>query len=123
MDTPLKARGEAEIKIGSRMVRVKSSYSSLCAIEEALGHSVLLLASRGQEKDIKVRDIAILLSCMAQAAGEKLSEQEAGDLLVENGYLTPLPALMTVFTSALKAGSDEQQDVPPKAEGGVVPPP
>jgi hypothetical protein len=114
MSTPLKARGESEAFIGGRKIRLKASFASLCAVEEALGTSVLLIAMRVKKSDIRIRDVALMLSAFATEAGENLSLDEAGKLLFENGYLAALPALVTLLTDSIRAGNGERdkEDLP-----------
>src|ERR1017187_8151236 len=100
-DTPLPQRGEGVVSLGKRDVKMKVDFKALSRIEEKLGGSVLIIVKRAGTGDIRSSDLALVLHECAVSAGEKLTYDECGDLLVQGGIIMASPVIMDILAQAV----------------------
>lgn len=108
MNAPLPQRGEFEMVVGDRTIKLKFSYSSMARMEQRLGYSLTKMSTEVAQMNIKLNAIVAVVYEAALAAGEKkVTEESLGDLFVANGYTTVARKVMECVLKMMTSGKEE----------------
>lgn len=107
--TPLPQRGEFEILIGDRTVRLKFSYASMARMEQRLGYGLTKLAQDVSQMNIKLNAIVAVVCEGAHAAKDlkDMDEEKIGDLVISSGYTVTARKVMECVMKMMTTGKEE----------------
>lgn len=95
-------RGEASIRVGGEVLKLRPSFSSLVAAEVELG-SLFALVERAAEGELSLAEIATLfdhLSVEERPVG--IDRARIGEAIVETGLVAITPQLRAILGEILK---------------------
>jgi len=109
MESFSSVRGESTLSVNGRDIRVRASYDALSNIEEAVGGDLILfLKKMGVNQSIPVSTAAKIFYFLAKAGGNKMTVQECGQALLDNGFMTITMKLLVILGESMNAGSNEK---------------
>ena len=96
-----------KVTVAGRECQLRYPISSLKAIEQELGHSILKLANQASDADISIASLEAVLFYGLRGADDSLSQKEV-ESLIESDYMGALQAFTAAITKAL--GADSESD-------------
>jgi hypothetical protein len=110
---PNPLRSEVIVTIGGKAYGMRPAYSAIVKIEKALNTRLIKLMERLQFGDIGVEDVATILACFINANPDnpgKVSVEQIGDKIIEEGFINFLQPLAEVFGFIIKAGPKNKSE-------------
>jgi hypothetical protein len=99
-NTPIKARGEASIVLGTALIKLKVNYKVLMRIEAQL-HGLGALFQRFSALDLRLEDLAVMLHEMSSEAGSTYTKDECAEMLFDNGSMMNAKAVIQPLVDAM----------------------
>jgi len=97
------ARGEAELSVGGRAMRIRPSFAALVAAEGEVG-PLLTLVDRAAEGRLTLAEIeALLWHCLADRP-DGLDREMLGEGLLDQGIGAAMPPLRMILRQILAGG-------------------
>lgn len=98
-----KQRGEAEIQLAGKTYVLRPTFEVLCNIESALGKGILEVVTKGLNREISTREMAVIVHT---AIVEDAPDFEAvGEALVSMGLTDAIGPISEFLKNALEGGS------------------
>ena len=94
-------RGEVEIALGGRRYVMRPSFAAIAEIETRTGQGVIGLARRLASGDIRVSDVAAIVTAGLRAAGEPAKLEMVGEMVLEEGLASLAPSLGAFLSAAI----------------------
>jgi len=110
---PNPLRSEVAVVIGGKSYAMRPSYSAIVKIEKALNTRLIKLMERLQFSDIGVEDVATIITCFINANPEnpgKVTVEQIGDKIIEEGFINFLSPLAEVFGYIVKASPKNKSE-------------
>ncbi len=112
-------RGEVEVELAGRSVRLLATFEALARIEGETGAGTFALARRlesllkGQDGEVKASEVAAILRAgVAAAEGHAPTKEEIGALIAEAGLIHAASAAFAFLVRALIGHKDGDQARP-----------
>lgn len=110
-------RGDVEIVLDGEAHMLRPSFQAICEIEAVTGLSTFALTRTLIARDVKVRDVAVVVAAGLKAAGaEGVKLDIVGGMLMRAGVMEPpvYGPVLAFLNNALRGGADQD----PKAKAG-----
>ena len=96
-------RGDVEIALAGRRFLLRPTFAAIAEIEERSGQGLIALARRLAAGDIRIVDVATIVTAGLRAAGEPAKRETVGEMVLETG-LGPLAPAIGAFLRAAITG-------------------
>lgn len=94
-------RGEAELRVGGEMYRLRPSFAALVAAEAELG-PLFALTERAAAGGLRLEELAALLWHCIDARPEGLTREAVGEAVAGAGLVAVTPVLRTLLMQILQ---------------------
>ena len=102
-------RGEITISLGDVTYDCKLNFDSLVRIEKALNISIIQLANKISQADIKLTDINFIIYTAIKGGGKDITEKQVSDIIWKVGLVDGVRACGEIVTMALSSGDEEKK--------------
>ena len=107
MSNPL--RGELTIKLGADQFNCKLNFDSIVRIETALDVSIIQLASRISEANLKITELSYILFTAIKGGGNDITEKQVNNLIWSAGMVDAVRCVGEIISMALSTGDDSEK--------------
>lgn len=115
-------RGEIEITLGGKQYVLRPTFEAFCEIEAELGDKLLPLVRRFYTGSVGLRDVATVIYHGMKAAGSKVTLNEVGEMLVDDGindFLGPVGMFLGTPLKANDEGTTEGNGSAPASQATI----
>ncbi len=116
-----KARGEVELDLGGETYVLRPTFGAVCEIEDAIGANLFDIGRKLERAEITAQELVKLThACIAQS-GASIEVDKLGELIVEQGSLSVIAALVGFCQSYAFGGREEKKaGIPPGQDPPVT---
>jgi Phage tail tube protein, GTA-gp10 len=109
-----KARGEVKLELGGEVHVLRPTFGAVCEIEDTIGTNLFDIGRRLERAEVTAQELVKLThACIAQS-GSSIELDKLGEMIVEQGSLNIVTALVGFCQSYAFGGREEKKaDVPP----------
>jgi hypothetical protein len=97
-------RGEIRFNLGGKERMLRPTWKAISELEDQFGTTLLGIAERLQDRKFTAKDIVTTIWCGLRGAGETLTIEEVGELVVNDGLFNVMEPLAKFIAEACTGG-------------------
>lgn len=103
-------RGETQIKLADESYQVKLTLDGIARIEKAVGQSIIKIATRLSEGDLKTNEVSEILTIAIRSGGNNVNNVDINKLIWQAGLVESIRLCGEILSIALSSGDDEGKE-------------
>ena len=102
-------RGDVEIELAGRRFLLRPTFAAIAEIEERSGQGLIALARRLAAGDIRITDVATIVTAGLRAAGEPAKRETVGEMVLDSGLGALAPAVGAFLRVAISGSISDAE--------------
>ena len=104
-----KARGEVKLELGGEIYVLRPTFGAVCEIEDAIGTNLFDIGRKLERAEITAQELVKLTHACIVQSGTSIEQDKLGELIVEQGSLGIIAALVGFCQSYAFGGHAEKK--------------
>jgi hypothetical protein len=101
-----KHRGEINLSLGDSTLLLRPSYTAISEWEDKTGMGSVQILYRLSSSTYRVAEIVAIVGAAARAGGHKITDAQAGDMLIDSGVLEVVPVVAKMLAACMTGGKE-----------------